>query len=188
MPITLDSIPNVDYSIPRKGDTDMLYTNPGVLLQIVAVTAPGVATILVEVEGLETRLAIEGGGGITARGRGLNYREHVAWAASEFRTNDPRTVLAVLKRKLRRVWVQIAPAEDDEEGRVEEFPTWQAFVTWVGKPSDMLDKISWHSCHPLNIYIPMFLNAAVDDMAAARKISKREIVVEALERHLDGWK
>lgn len=166
----------------------MLYTNPGVLLQIVAVVEPAVATIIVEVEGHETRLAVESGGAVSARGSGLGYREYIPWATSEFRENDPRTVLAVLKRKIRRVWVHTAPAAGATEGGVFEFESWQAFVRWIGRPSSLLEKINWHDCHPLNIYVPKFLNAALDDMAETRKVSKREIVVEALERYLDGWK
>jgi len=159
-----------------------------VLLQVVKVVEPDVASILVEIYGCEARLAVDAGGGITARGKGLNYREYVPWAASEFRENDPRTVLSMLKHKIRRVWVQIAPSEKREEGEEKIFQSWREFVKWIGRPSDLLEKISWHDCHPLNIYIPMFLNAAVDDMAETREVSKRVIVVEALERYLDGWK
>jgi len=166
----------------------MLYTNPAVLAQIAAVVEPGLESILVEVEGHEMRLAVEHGGTLTARGPRLQFREHVPWATSEFREHDQRHVLADLKRKIKRVWVFVTADAGSPEGKVREFDSWRAFVQWVGRPSDMLEKISWHECHPLNTYVPKFLNAAVDDLAEARKVSKRQLVVEALERYLNGGK
>jgi len=170
----------------------MLYTNPAVLAQIVAVVAPDLESILVEVEGHKMRLAVERGGVVTARGPRLQFREHVSWAASEFRAYDPKEVLADLKRKLRRVWVFVAAGTETPRGGVHEFASWRDFVRWVGKPSDLLEKVPWQSCQHLNAWLPAFLDTGLEELATKRsaaantKVSKRRLLVEALEQYLNG--
>lgn len=180
----LDGIINDEYTIPRKGDRGMLHTNPIIVINLAQVSDPNTESVLVELDGYTERLAIEKGGTVIARGPGLQYHQYVPWTESQFSGFDPQQILLNLRGKLRRVWVHLT--SDNGEPRAHEFESWKHFVRWLGRPSDLLEKLSWHDCHPLNVYVPKFLNAEIDKAAESRKVSKRKFVVTALERYLDS--
>ena len=160
----------------------MLYGNAKVIAASVLEREPKLQTILIEVEGMDgQRLAIEPNGTVTARGERLKFSEYVAWAQSVFGEYGPEQVIADLIDANRLKAVSVISFENKRK-EVKEFPSWDEFCAWLGKPSDQID---WKDCQITSVYLTRPLYIAVLELVKERKTSMRKIVLEAIEQYLE---